>query len=239
MLELKDVTKKFGPITAVDNLSFEINEGEIVGLIGPNGSGKTTALKMIAGLYRPTSGKITIKNHDVAKDAEETRALLGYIPDEPAVYSKLTGDEFLNFVGETFGIPADKRQSAIAELHKQFPMEEQTGGYFEDYSRGTRQKFMIMAALLHKSPLLLIDEPIVGLDPSSAHTATRLFSEYAKEDKRAILVSTHSLAVAQELCDRFIVLSKGKMVAQGSLSELRKDAQTDGSLEQIYLKLAE
>ncbi len=237
MLQFKKVNKKFGSLTAVKDLSFHIKKGEIVGLIGQNGSGKTTTIKMIAGLYTPTKGQILVKEHDVAIDSEFTRAVIGYIPDEPAVYGKLTGDEFLNFIGEAFQIPKEERQAKINELHQIFPMGEQANGYFEDYSRGTRQKYMIMAALLHHSPLLLIDEPIVGLDPGSAETAINLFSDYVKDNEHSVLICTHTLSVAEKICHRFLVMHEGILIADNTLKELRQKTGVNGSLEEIYLKL--
>lgn len=238
MLMLKNVSKKFGTLTAVKNLSFEIKKGEIVGLIGPNGSGKTTTIKMIAGLYSPTKGEISISGHDSSTDSESNRKNIGYIPDEPAVYPKLTGDEFLNFIAEAFQIPKEKRKGEIEKLHQLFPMDEQAEGYFEDYSRGTRQKFMIMAAILHNAPLLLIDEPIVGLDTGSAKTAIQLFSDYVQKGN-SILLCTHSLPVAQKICHRFLIMHRGELIAEGSLEELRQKTGVDGSLVEVYLKLTQ
>ena len=237
MLVLDHITKRFGKIIAVDNLSLRVKPGEIVGLIGPNGSGKTTTIKMIAGLYQPTEGSISLQNHQVSALADETRALIGYIPDEPAVYEKLTGEELLHFVGEAFNIAPKERQTKINKLLKEFPMPDQTQGFFEDYSRGTRQKFMIMAALIHNPPLLLIDEPIVGLDPASTDKAIEIFSKYVADKQHAILLCTHTLPVAERLCHRFIILDRGQVLAQGTLPELRKTAKNQRSLTDIYLAL--
>lgn len=240
MLELKNITKKFGDIMAVNNLSFSVKMGEIVGLIGENGSGKTTTIKMIAGLYEPSFGQILIANIDVTRKPEQTKTMIGYIPDEPAVYNKLTGDEFLHFITEAFSVNAEMAKKKISELKKLFPMEGQTNGFFEDYSRGTRQKFMIMGALLHEPPLLLIDEPIVGLDPKSVATTTDIITDYVKDKKHAILLCTHTLSFAEKVCSRFIVLHSGTILAEGTLSELRQKADLEnGSLQNVYLKLSE
>jgi ABC-2 type transport system ATP-binding protein len=238
MLELRNVTKRFGSLTAVKELSFSIKSGEIVGLIGENGSGKTTTIKMIAGLYQPNEGKIKFNDLDVVKESDQARKLIGYIPDEPAVYDRLTGDEFLHFIGQTFGEDETKFKEKVTQLKKLFPMEGQTNGYFEDYSRGTRQKFMIIAALCHEPKLLLIDEPIVGLDPASASHATELFGDYVKDKDRAILLCTHTLSVAEKICQRFLVLKRGEIIASGTLAELRdKAGLPEGALQEIYLKL--
>ncbi len=237
MLVLDHVTKKFAKITAIKDLSINIKPGEIVGLIGPNGSGKTTTIKMIAGLYQPSSGTIKLQGHSVSAASDDTRALIGYIPDEPAVYEKFTGEELLHFIGETFQISPKDRQLKIDELLKEFPMPDQTHGFFEDYSRGTRQKFMIMAALLHQPALLLIDEPIVGLDPASADKAIEIFSKFVADRKHAVLLCTHTLPVAERLCHRFIILDRGQVLAEGTLTELRKMTKKQGSLIDIYLTL--
>ncbi len=238
MLELKNLTKKFGDMIAVNNLSFSVKTGEIVGLIGENGSGKTTTIKMICGLYEPNFGQILLSGQDTVSDLEKIRAMIGYIPDEPAVYDKLTGDEFLHFISESFRVPKAKAEAKIAQLKNNFPMEGQTNGFFEDYSRGTRQKFMIMAALLHEPPLLLIDEPIVGLDPKSAQTTVDILTNYVLDKKHAILLCTHTLTVAEKICQRFVILAKGKILAEGNIDELRNKANLpNGTLQEVYLKL--
>jgi ABC-2 type transport system ATP-binding protein len=238
MLEVKNLTKKFGSVEALKDLSFNINDGEIVGLIGENGSGKTTTIKIIAGLYQPTEGEVKINNLDIVEESDTARCQIGYIPDEPAVYDKLTGDEFLHFVAEAFDISKEKSKNKIEELKKLFPMEGQTSGFFEDYSRGTRQKFMIIAALLHEPELLLIDEPIVGLDPKSASTATKLFQDFVDKEKHSILLCTHTLSVAERICHRFIILKQGQIIASGNLEQLRKKVESDNaSLHEVYLKL--
>lgn len=238
MLQLNKINKSFGHVHAVKDLELHINPGEIVGLIGPNGSGKTTTIKMITGLFKPDSGSIKIKGIDTQKEPEKTRCFLGYIPDEPSAYDKLTGDEFLHFISESFTVNSDESKKRLKDLKKLFPMDEQTEGLFEDYSRGTRQKFMIMAAFLHNPPLLVIDEPIVGLDPTSANHAINLFSDYVSDNEHSILICTHTLPVAQKICDRFIILNKGVIAAQGTISDLRKQADiSSGDLSEIYLKL--
>lgn len=238
MLELKNISKRFGDVTAVNNLSLKVEAGEIVGLIGENGSGKTTTLKMIAGLYEPSFGQILVLKQDISRTREIGRAMIGYIPDEPAIYDKLTGDEFLHFVIDAFRIPEEIAQEKMKKLKNSFPMPGQTFGTFSDYSRGTRQKFMIMGALLHDPPLLLVDEPIVGLDPKSAEEVVKIFTDYVSTKKHAILLCTHTLSVAQKLCSRFVIIKNGAEIASGTLEKLRKTvALPNGSLEEIYLKL--
>lgn len=239
MLKVHNVTKLFGKKKAVGGVSFEINKGEIFSLIGPNSSGKTTIVKMIAGLLRPTSGRVEIDGIDVSKKPEKTKAKLGYIPDEPTVWPYMTGEEFLNFTQALFGIPEAKRKQNASKLLKIFKLQGSERDYFEDYSRGNRQKWSIIAAISHNPNLLLIDEPIVGLDPTGAEIAKKLFTDYA-EKGGSILLVTHTLPVAQEISHRIGVLKDGKLRAVGTLAELRQKANLpeNASLEEVYMKLA-
>ncbi|MDQ5954331.1 MAG: type transport system ATP-binding protein [Patescibacteria group bacterium] len=239
MLKVQKITKLFGKKKAVNGVSFEINKGEIFSLIGPNSSGKTTIVKTITGLLRPTSGSVEIGGIDVAKFPEKTKAQVGYIPDEPTVWSYMTGEEFLYFTQALFGVPESKRKANIPKLLKIFKLQGSEKDYFEDYSRGNRQKFSIVAAMSHDPKLLLIDEPIVGLDPTGAEIAKNIFLEYAKKGGSILLV-THTLSVAQEISNRIGILKDGKLRAVGTLAELRRKAglAESASLEEVYMKLA-
>lgn len=238
MLKVKNLTKKFNKIEAVKDVSFEVKSGEIFALIGPNGSGKTTIIKTIAGLLKPTNGAVLVDSHDVTKEPQAAKQVIGYIPDEPSIWSRMTGEEFLHFSGALYNVEEKKRESKIPELMKIFDLAEIEKSYFEDYSRGNKQKFTILAALLHNPKLLLIDEPIVGLDPTSAETAKSKFSEYARNGG-AVLVVTHTLPVAEEIADRIGVLDKGKLTAIGSFSELKQKAGLgeNDNLEDVYKAL--
>lgn len=239
MLKVNKLAKYFGNNKAVDGVSFTVKEGEIFSLIGPNSSGKTTIVKTIAGLLQPTSGSIEVGDFDVVKNPERSKAQIGYIPDEPAVWSFMTGEEFLYFTQSLFGIEEKVRLASLPKLLAQFKLAGLEKQYFEEYSRGNKQKFSIIAAMSHKPKLLLIDEPIVGLDPTSAQLAKKMFVEFAKCGG-AVLLVTHTLQVAEEISDRIGFLKKGKLTAIGSLAELRKKAGTgkSSSLEKVYNKLA-
>ncbi len=236
-LELRSVQKKFGRLAAVDDLSLAIEPGEIYGLIGPNGSGKTTTIKMIVGLYRPTKGTIKVGGVDAVRSPTKAKRLIGYVPDDPAAYDRLTGREFLEFVGQLFGMDRARRDRRADELIARYGLEKTSAGYFGQYSRGNKQKFSIMAALLHEPALLLIDEPMVGLDPASARVTKELFREFAAAGGAALL-STHTMPIAQELCARIGILKDGRLIEEGTVAELgAKAGLPGGGLEDDYLKL--
>ena len=240
MLTVNHLTKKFGNKTVVADVSFTIQPGEIFSLIGPNGSGKTTIIKTIAGLLQPTSGEIKIAGADVVKNPEAAKLQTGYIPDEPAVWQYMTGAEFLQLTGALFCVNRDTRQSEAPKLLDIFGLRGIEHQYFEEYSRGNKQKFCILAALLHQPKVLLIDEPIVGLDPASAQIAKREFTKFALNGGTVLLV-THTLSVAEEIADQIGVLSQGKLIAVGTLSLLREKAGLipTATLDDIYRKFTQ
>ncbi len=240
MLKVHNVTKKFGKNTAVNNVSFSIEKGEIFSLIGPNSAGKSTLVKSIVGLLQPTSGTITVNDHNTHTSPEKAKQDIGYIPDEPSIWSHMTGEEFLLFTQALFGVDEATRIKRLPELLDIFNLRGIEKNYFEDYSRGNKQKFSILAATSHAPKLLLIDEPIVGLDPSGAEIAKKMFVDYAKNGGSILLV-THTLPVAEEISHRIGFLKNGTLVAQGTLDELREKAGLgkDASLEEVYKKLLE
>src|SRR3989344_1286615 len=238
MLSIKNLTKKFEGVTAVNNLTVEVKEGEIYSLIGPNGSGKTTTVKSITGLYQPTSGDISIGGFSVIREPERAKSVIGYIPDDPFVYERITGREFLHLVGSLFGMNESQRNEKIKELIGVFSIEPLIDGFVDNYSRGNKQKLSILAAFLHEPKLILIDEPIVGLDPESAIVAKNMLTDFTA-DGGAVLLVTHTLPVAQEISTRIGVLKKGKLLTVGTLSDLRSEAKLDSgaTLEQVYTAL--
>ena len=238
MLKVKNLTKKFGGLIAVDNLSLEIGAGEILACIGPNGSGKTTTVKMLTGLYLPTSGEIEIGGISLAENPEKAKAMIGYIPDEPFIYEKMSGREFLGFVGALYGMTREDSTTQAKKYLPLFPgLEEVIDGFVENYSRGNKQKLTIVAALIHRPALLLIDEPMVGLDPQSALAVKKLLKDFS-HNGGAVFLCTHMLSVAEELAGRIGVLEKGKLIALGTLQELRaKASKPQGTLEEVYLAL--
>ncbi len=240
MLEIKNLTKSYGQKVAVEDLSLNIASGELFCLIGPNGSGKTTLIKTVLGLLRPSAGSITINGIDITKEPEKAKSLMGYIPDEPTGWGNVTGEEFLHIVGALYGVTEAERRKVIPGLLDIFKVHEESRMFFEQYSRGNKQKFAILAALLHKPKLLLIDEPIVGLDPWSAVRAKEVFKNYI-HDGNSVLMVTHTLTVAQEIASRIGFLEHGKLKAVGTLHELeaRLNLSSAASLDDVYAKLIE
>ena len=234
MLSVTHLHKIFGKKRAVDDVNFSIESGKIFALIGPNGSGKTTIVKIITGLLTPTSGTVRIDGHDVARDPIGAKSRVGYIPDEPAVWPTMTGEEFLHLTGALFGMSVHEREARVKELLPLFHLNGLEKELFGSYSRGSRQKFSILAALLHKPKLLVVDEPIVGLDPQSATVAKGLFRTFARGGGSVLLV-THTLSAAEELADQVGVLKNSRLIATGTLNEVREQVHVAGaSLEQVY-----
>lgn len=240
MLSIKDLHKNFCSVIAVDGVTLEIAPGEIFSLIGPNSSGKTTIIKSIVGMVSVDEGEIVVDGMSVSVNPRETKQVIGYIPDEPSVWSNMTGEEFLHIVGALYGMKKEHRTQRIKELLPVFALDGIEKETFEYYSRGNKQKFSILAALLHKPKLLLVDEPIVGLDPESARIAKGLFRKFAAEGG-AVLLVTHTLSVADEIADHIGVLAKGKLVAMGNPKSLREKAKValNATLDDVYAALTQ
>ncbi|MCH7951894.1 ABC transporter ATP-binding protein [Patescibacteria group bacterium] len=235
-IKIVNVNKRFTNVHAVRDLTLSVKTGEIFALIGPNGAGKTTTVKMITGLIAPTSGRIWVLGKDVAADPVQAKKELGYIPDDPFVYDYLTGREFLQLTGDLFGLRRQETNTRIKKLLKLFNLESVIDGRFTDYSRGNKQKTIIIANVLHQPKVLVIDEPVLGLDVQSQKVTKKLFRDFAK-DGGSILLCTHTLSVAQEIADRIGIIKEGELVEEGSLRDLRTKAhKTEASLEELYLK---
>lgn len=238
MIKVKNVTKVFNETNkAVDNVSFEVNPGEIVGFIGPNGSGKTTTLKLLTGIYQKDSGKITVAGYDVDKEALEAKKNIGYISDSPDMFLRLKGIEFLNLIADIYGVSTTKRKEKIKELTKAFGLEDILESEMISYSHGMRQKMMVIAALIHEPDVWILDEPLIGLDPESAHQLKEMMKGHAKKG-HAVLFSTHVLEVAEKLCDRVIIIKEGKIIYQGTLNDLKKK-YSKKDLEEIFLRMVQ
>jgi ABC-2 type transport system ATP-binding protein len=236
VIELVHLTKKFGQLVAVNDLSLTLARGEFFAMLGPNAAGKTTTLKMIAGLMKPTTGSVSVCGFDVQKHPLEARMRLAFIPDFPFLYDKLTPREFLRFTGQLFQMPDAKIESNAEELISLFHLEEFVNLPLESLSHGTRQRVALVSALIHDPEVLVVDEPMVGLDPQHA----RVVKDVLKARSRAgvtILVSTHQLSIAEEMCDRIGIVDGGRMIAVGTREELRQKSGASDVLEEIFLTL--
>jgi len=236
MIELIHLVKKFGDLVAVNDLSLTVPKGEFFAVLGPNAAGKTTTIRMITGLLKPTAGAVRVAGFDVQEQPLEVRRRLAYVPDFPFLYDKLTPWEFLRFVGQLFQLDDTRIRQAGTELVKRFNLEEHAGKPIEGLSHGTRQKVAIISALLHDPEVFVIDEPMVGLDPQHA----RVVKDVLKERSLAgmtVLVSTHQLSIAEEMSDRIGIIHVGKLIAVGTREELRKQSGASGPLEDIFLSL--
>ena len=237
MIELRNVTKKFGSFTAVNSLTLQVKAGEFFGFLGPNGAGKTTTIKMMAGLFSPTSGEIVINGHDVVKDHLAAKQTIAYVPDQPFLYEKLTGREFLYFVGGLYKMAKGILHKRIEELIGHFEIGEWVDKRTEDYSQGMRQRITIAAAMIHDAKTFIIDEPMIGLDPRSAKIVRDTIKEQAQKGV-SIFMSTHSLPVAEELCDRIGIIKNGKLVFCDTQDKLQVyKQQYDGKFESVFLEL--
>ena len=237
MIQLKGLTKRYGTFTAVDAINLEVPHGQLFGFLGPNGAGKTTTLRMIAGILKPTAGTVHINGIDVAKDPIAAKAVLGYIPDRPFIYEKLTGAEFLRFVAGLYGQDGPVIERRMTELLTLFDLLEWRDELVESYSHGMRQKLIISSALIHRPACIVVDEPMVGLDPKAARLLKDIFRQFVGKGG-TVLMSTHTLEVAEAMCDRVAIMQHGKIVAQGTVAELRHQNRAgDASLEELFLKL--
>ena len=236
MISARSLTKTFGALTAVDRLDLEIPPGEFFAFLGPNAAGKTTTIKMLCGLLRPTSGEVRIGGFDIQRDPEKAKALMAYVPDFPFLYEKLTAREFMQFVGDIFEVDRDVIRARTEELFDTFHLDEYTNELTENLSHGTRQRLVISSALLHDPKLLVIDEPMVGLDPTHARVVKREFKRLA-ESGMTIFLSTHQLSVAEEMADRIGIIHRGRLIALGTVEELRRQTHESGALEKVFLTM--
>jgi len=235
-VSVRGLTKRFGAVTAVQDLSFDVGPG-VTGFLGPNGAGKTTTMRMIAGIIRPTSGRIWLGGDDVIENPLGAKMRLGFIPDRPFVYDKLTGAEFLRFTAALYGQEGAVVERRIGELLELFELTDWKDELTESYSHGMRQKLIISSALVHKPEVIVVDEPMVGLDPKSGRLLKDLFREFVQRGG-TVLMSTHTLEIAEGMCDRIAIIRAGKLVAYGTMDELRQQhASGDSTLEALFLKL--
>jgi ABC-2 type transport system ATP-binding protein len=237
MLELEAVVKRYGKFTAVKGVNLAVPRGEIFGFLGPNGAGKTTTIRMVAGVLRPTSGAIRIGGADLARDPMVAKGKIGYIPDRPYLYEKLSGGEFLRFVAGLWGkdeAAAERRADGLLEL---FSLREWKDELLESYSHGMRQKLLITSALVHQPQLIVVDEPMVGLDPRSARILKELFRAFVQSGG-TVFLSSHTLEVVEAVCDRIAIIREGDIISRGTMAELQAQSDSGGAhLEEIFLKV--
>ena len=238
MIELTNVTKRYGPKVAVQNLHLAVPAGELFAFLGPNGAGKTTTIKMLCGLLFPTEGTVTVGGFDLRTHGDQARRLISYVPDQPFLYEKLTGREFLQFTCDLYGLDRAYAADRMATVIELFHLDEFVDDLTERYSHGMRQRTVFAAALVHDPRLLIADEPTVGLDPKSIRELKTLLRQQA-ESGVTVFLSTHTLDIAEELADRIGIIDHGRMLAYGTMDDLRKLAARDGSLEDLFLKITE
>jgi ABC-2 type transport system ATP-binding protein len=237
MIELKDLTKTYGEYPAVDNLNLHVKKGEVFGFIGPNGAGKTTTIKMMGGILEPTRGTVKIAGISMQKAPEKAKSKIGFIPDRPYLYEKLTGMEFLRFTADLYGVSEEAYEKAAFKILKDFSLIEWADELVESYSHGMKQRLIMSAALLHNPEVIIVDEPMVGLDPAAIMMVKRLFRNLAGQGV-TIFMSTHTLKVAEETCDRIGVINKGRLIAMGTAQELQREANiTEADIERVFLNL--
>lgn len=239
MIELKDLTKRYNDIMAVDNINLFIPKGEIFGFIGPNGAGKTTTINMLGGILAPTSGTVAICGINMEEHPEKAKSKIGFIPDRPYLYEKLTGMEFLRFTADLYGVDEDAFLRKAREKLEMFSLTDWSDELIESYSHGMKQRLVMAAALLHDPEVIIVDEPMVGLDPVAINLVKNLFQRLAKQGV-TVFMSTHTLKVAEDVCDRIGIIHKGSLIALGTTEDLKRDAHAvEADLEQVFIRLTE
>lgn len=240
IVTLSSLTKNYGSFVAVDGIDLNVPYGQVYGVLGPNGAGKTTTLRMITGLLQPTGGAITIDGHSMEDEPVKAKSITGFIPDRPYVYDKLTAFEYLMFIGGLYKLSHAKMSRRIRELLDLFELGEWADSLIESFSHGMKQRLVFAGALLPDPKVLVVDEPMVGLDPKGHRLIKTLFRTLTERDRMTILMSTHTLEVAEEICDQIAIINHGRIIARGTLDELRISAdESEGSLEEVFLRLTE
>ena len=236
MIKVENVTKIFNKDNVViDNVSLNLEEGKIIGFIGLNGAGKTTLIKMMTGILRPDKGSITINGYDIVKDAIEAKQLIGYMADNPDMFLRLTGIEYIHLISDIYKVDKKEKAKRIEELSKKFNLYDVLDKPMQGYSHGTRQKMMVMGALVHNPKVWILDEPLIGLDPQSAILLKDMMREHAK-NKNTVFFSTHVLEIAEKLCDKIAIIDKGRIIYYGTLDELKKKYKKN-DLEKLFMEV--
>lgn len=240
MIEIKGVCKAYnkGLIKAVDDLSLTVETGKIFGFLGPNGAGKTTLIKMITGILNADKGGISINGYDIRKNPLEAKMQFGFVPDDPNIFNRLTGIEYLNFMADMYRVTEEDRIQRMETLLERFDMSGAAGDSIQSYSHGMKQKIIVIGALLHHPPVWILDEPMTGLDPRSSFILKEMMREHA-DSGNTVFFSTHVLDVAEKLCDRLAIINKGRIILCGSMNEIQEHFKKDQSLENLFLELTE
>jgi ABC-2 type transport system ATP-binding protein len=240
MIEISEVSKSYnqGAVKAVDGVTLTVRNGEIFGFLGPNGAGKTTLIKMITGILNADEGTIMINGKDIRKDPIEAKMQFGFVPDDPNIFARLTGLEYLNFMADMYMVPAETRLDLLQTLLKRFEMAAAAGDLIQSYSHGMKQKIVVIGALLHNPPVWILDEPMTGLDPRSSFDLKEMMREHADAGK-TVFFSTHVLDVAEKICDRLAIINKGRVIFCGSMQEIHEHLRENQSLENLFLELTE
>jgi ABC-2 type transport system ATP-binding protein len=239
MIEIKNLSKSYKKgKKVIDHINLEIKDGEIFGFLGPNGAGKTTTIKMITGILGIDEGDILIDGKSIIRNPIEAKKSFGFVPDNPDMFLKLKGIEYLNFIADVYEIPTEKRIAKIDELSKKFEMQTVLNNKMQSYSHGMRQKMIIMGVLLHNPKNLILDEPMTGLDPKSSFDLKQIMKEHTEENN-TVFFSTHILEVAEKLCDRVGIINKGKLIFVGTYEEMKKEFRKNASLEELFMEITE
>jgi ABC-2 type transport system ATP-binding protein len=237
MIRISNVSKTYGSgVKAVDSVTLEIPNGAIFGFLGPNGAGKTTLIKLITGIILPDKGTIEVDGTDILKNPVEAKKKIGFVPDDPNIFLRLKGLEYLNFMADMYDVPKSDRSQDIKVLAERFGMQNALGDQIQSYSHGMRQKIILMGALIHKPKVWILDEPMTGLDPKSSFELKEMMREHADKGN-VVFFSTHVLEVAEKVCDMISVINKGKILFTGTLDNMKKFAKTDASLEKMFLEM--
>lgn len=238
MIEIKGVSKTYakGKKKAVDDISLDIRDGEIFGFLGPNGAGKTTTIKMMTGILLPDAGSIDINGINIVKNPVEAKKNIGFVPDNPEIFNRLSGIEYLNFIADVYEVSEEERHKNIAQMGEEFKIKDALPSSINSYSHGMKQKLVLMGALLHNPPVWILDEPMVGLDPESAFELKNMMRRHT-DAGNSVFFSTHVMEVAEKLCDRIGIIKAGKIIFTGTIDELRNLRKEDESLENLFLEL--
>ncbi|MDD5132273.1 MAG: ABC transporter ATP-binding protein [bacterium] len=236
MIKIINLTKKYGQLLALDNLNLDIPPGEIFGFLGPNGAGKTTTVKLLCGLLKPSQGQAIVGGIDIQQHPEEAKKIIGLVPDFPFVYKKLTGQEFLQFIGDLYTVTDEEMANKIPKYLEMFELTPWANELIENYSRGMQQKLVMASVLLHEPKVIILDEPLVGLDPKGARVMKEIFVNLSKKGT-TIFMCTHTLEIAERMCNRIGIIQGGKLTNMGTTDELRQQVKEGGNLEDIFLQL--